>query len=111
MPLDINQIQAPIEQDLEIFEKKFRQSMKTDVMLLDQIMKYIIHRKGKQIRPMFVFLMAGTIGQISEATYRGAALIELLHTATLVHDDVVDDSNYRRGFFQLRHFGKTKLQF
>ena len=93
MPLDINQIQAPIEKDLEIFEKKFRQSMKTDVMLLDQIMKYIIHRKGKQVRPRFVFLTASTLGQINEATYRGAARIELLHTATLVPDDVVDDLN------------------
>lgn len=109
MSLDINQIQAPIEQDLEIFEKKFRQSMKTDVMLLDQIMKYIIHRKGKQVRPMFVFLTAGTIGQINEATYRGAALIELLHTATLVHDDVVDDSNYRRGFFSIKALWKNKI--
>lgn len=109
MTLDINQIQAPIEQDLEIFEKKFRQSMKTDVMLLDQIMKYIIHRKGKQVRPMFVFLTAGTLGQINEATYRGAALIELLHTATLVHDDVVDDSNYRRGFFSIKALWKNKI--
>jgi octaprenyl-diphosphate synthase len=109
MSLDINQIQAPIEQDLEIFEKKFRQSMKTDVMLLDQIMKYIIHRKGKQVRPMFVFLTAGTLGTINEATYRGAALIELLHTATLVHDDVVDDSNYRRGFFSIKALWKNKI--
>lgn len=109
MSLNINQIQAPIEQDLEIFEKKFRSSMKTDVMLLDQIMKYIIHRKGKQIRPMFVFLTAGTIGTINEATYRGAALIELLHTATLVHDDVVDDSNYRRGFFSIKALWKNKI--
>lgn len=71
MSLNINQIQAPIENELEVFEKKFRQSMKTDVMLLDQIMKYIIHRKGKQIRPMFVFLMAGTVGLINDATHRG----------------------------------------
>ena len=83
--------------------------MKTDVMLLDQIMKYIIHRKGKQVRPMFVFLTAGTLGTISEATYRGAALIELLHTATLVHDDVVDDSNYRRGFFSIKALWKNKI--
>lgn len=109
MSLNINQIQAPIENELEIFEKKFRQSMKTDVMLLDQIMKYIIHRKGKQIRPMFVFLMAGTVGLINEATHRGAALIELLHTATLVHDDVVDDSNYRRGFFSIKALWKNKI--
>ncbi len=83
--------------------------MKTHVMLLDQIMKYIIHRKGKQIRPMFVFLTAGAMGGISEATYRGAALIELLHTATLVHDDVVDEANYRRGFFSVNALWKNKI--
>lgn len=83
--------------------------MKTDVMLLDQIMNYIVHRKGKQVRPMFVFLMAGTVGIISESTHRGAAMIELLHTATLVHDDVVDDSNYRRGFFSINALWKNKI--
>jgi octaprenyl-diphosphate synthase len=83
--------------------------MKTNVMLLDQIMKYIIHRKGKQIRPMFVFLTAGTVGQIADSTYRGAALIELVHTASLVHDDVVDDSNYRRGFFSINALWKNKV--
>jgi octaprenyl-diphosphate synthase len=72
-------------------------------------MKYIIHRKGKQIRPMFVFLTAGAMGGISEATYRGAALIELLHTATLVHDDVVDEANYRRGFFSVNALWKNKI--
>lgn len=109
MSLNIKQIQAPIEQELKVFEKKFRQSMKTDVMLLDQIMSYIVHRKGKQVRPMFVFLMAGTVGTISESTHRGAAMIELLHTATLVHDDVVDDSNYRRGFFSINALWKNKI--
>lgn len=109
MSLNIKQIQAPIEQELKVFEKKFRQSMKTDVMLLDQIMSYIVHRKGKQVRPMFVFLMAGTLGTISESTHRGAAMIELLHTATLVHDDVVDDSNYRRGFFSINALWKNKI--
>ncbi|RYU95854.1 polyprenyl synthetase family protein [Emticicia agri] len=109
MSLNIKQIQAPIEEELKVFEKKFRQSMKTDVMLLDQIMSYIVHRKGKQVRPMFVFLMAGTIGTISESTHRGAAMIELLHTATLVHDDVVDDSNYRRGFFSINALWKNKI--
>lgn len=83
--------------------------MKSDVRLLDQIMNYIIRRKGKQLRPMFVFLSAGVCGTISEATYRGAALIELLHTATLVHDDVVDDSNYRRGFFSISALWKNKI--
>jgi len=83
--------------------------MKTDVMLLDQIMTYIVHRKGKQVRPMFVFLTAGTLGTINESTHRGAAMIELLHTATLVHDDVVDDSNYRRGFFSINALWKNKI--
>ncbi len=83
--------------------------MKTDVMLLDQIMNYIVKRKGKQLRPMFVFLAAGVTGQITESTYRGASLIELLHTATLVHDDVVDDSNYRRSFFSINALWKNKI--
>lgn len=83
--------------------------MKSNVALLDKIMNYIVRRKGKQIRPMFVFLMAKTCGQVTEATYRGAALIELLHTATLVHDDVVDDANYRRGFFSVNALWKNKI--
>lgn len=109
MSISIKDIQAPIAEEMKLFEQKFRLSMKTDVMLLDQIMKYIIHRKGKQVRPMFVFLTAGTLGQIDDATYRGASLIELLHTATLVHDDVVDDSNYRRGFFSINALWKNKI--
>ena len=83
--------------------------MKTKVMLLDTIMNYIVQRKGKQMRPMFVFLMAGTVGKINEKTHRGAALIELLHTATLVHDDVVDESDYRRGFFSINAIWKNKI--
>lgn len=109
MPLTVADIQAPIAAEMELFEQKFRGQMKSDVMLLDQIMKYIVKRKGKQLRPMFVFLMAGVCGQITEATYRGASLIELLHTATLVHDDVVDDSNYRRGFFSINALWKNKV--
>ena len=109
MAISIDEIQAPIIEEMSSFEKKFRNSMKTNVMLLDQIMKYIIHRKGKQIRPMFVFLTAGTVGQIADSTYRGAALIELVHTASLVHDDVVDDSNYRRGFFSINALWKNKI--
>ena len=105
----IQDIQAPIRQEMEDFEKKFRDFMKSNVMLLDKIMGYIVKRKGKQIRPMFVFLTAGTTGTINEATYRGAALIELLHTATLVHDDVVDDSNFRRGFFSINALWKNKV--
>lgn len=83
--------------------------MKTRVMLLDRIMNYIVKRKGKQMRPMFVFLSAGTCGTINESTHRGAALIELLHTATLVHDDVVDEANYRRGFFSINALWKNKV--
>lgn len=109
MAISIDEIQAPISEEMKSFEKKFRNSMKTNVMLLDQIMKYIIHRKGKQIRPMFVFLTAGTVGKIADSTFRGAALIELVHTASLVHDDVVDDSNYRRGFFSINALWKNKI--
>ncbi len=106
---DIKTIQAPIAAEMELFELKFRSFMKSNVMLLDQIMNYIVKRKGKQLRPMFVFLTAKTCGEVTEATYRGAALIELLHTATLVHDDVVDDSNYRRGFFSVNALWKNKI--
>ncbi|HEV7378597.1 MAG TPA: polyprenyl synthetase family protein [Dyadobacter sp.] len=109
MTLSIKDIQLPIADEMKAFEQKFRQFMKSDVMLLDQIMNYIVRRKGKQLRPMFVFLSAGVSGQITESTYRGAALIELLHTATLVHDDVVDDSNYRRGFFSVNALWKNKI--
>ncbi|OZI08274.1 polyprenyl synthetase [Siphonobacter sp. BAB-5385] len=109
MSLSIQQIQAPINAEMKAFEGKFREFMKSDVMLLDQIMNYIVRRKGKQIRPMFVFLAAGTCGTINESTYRGASLIELIHTATLVHDDVVDDSNYRRGFFSVNALWKNKI--
>lgn len=83
--------------------------MKTRVLLLDKIMSYIVKRKGKQIRPLFVFLSAGATGAITDSTFRGASLIELLHTATLVHDDVVDDSNYRRGFFSVNALWKNKI--
>lgn len=94
---------------MEEFELKFRASMKTRVLLIDKIMTYIVKRKGKQIRPLFVFLSAGACGAINESTFRGASLIELLHTATLVHDDVVDDSNYRRGFFSVNALWKNKI--
>lgn len=109
MTISVADIQAPIATEMSLFEQKFRAQMRTDVRLLDQVMTYIIKRKGKQLRPMFVFLMAGVCGRIGEATYRGAALIELLHTATLVHDDVVDDSNYRRGFFSINALWKNKI--
>jgi octaprenyl-diphosphate synthase len=109
MALTVADIQAPIAAEMTLFEQKFRNQMKSDVRLLDHIMSYIVKRKGKQLRPMFVFLMAGVCGPIDEATYRGASLIELLHTATLVHDDVVDDSNYRRGFFSINALWKNKI--
>ncbi len=105
----IKEIQLPIAHEMEEFESKFRQFMKSNVYLLDKIMGYIVKRKGKQMRPMFVFLSAGVHGTINESTYRGAALIELLHTATLVHDDVVDDANYRRGFFSINALWKNKI--
>jgi octaprenyl-diphosphate synthase len=109
MALSLSDIKAPIATEMDAFERKFRSSMKTKVLLLDKIMNYIVKRKGKQMRPMFVFLSAGAVGHISEATYRGASLIELLHTATLVHDDVVDDANYRRGFFSVNALWKNKI--
>ena len=109
MSLNLKEIQAPIAQEMLEFEKKFRDSMKSKVLLLDRIMTYIVKRKGKQMRPMFVFLSAGVAEGINESTYRGAALIELLHTATLVHDDVVDDAHYRRGFFSINALWKNKI--
>jgi len=99
MSLTLKTIQAPIAGEMAEFERKFRRAMQSKNLLLDKIMNYIVKRKGKQMRPMFVFLSAGASGKISDATYIGASLIELLHTATLVHDDVVDDASYRRGFF------------
>jgi len=98
-----------IAAELKIFEKKFEESVKSQAPLLDRIMKYIIKRKGKQLRPMFVFLSAKLHGTINESTYRAAALVELLHTATLVHDDVVDESLERRGFFSINALWKNKI--
>jgi octaprenyl-diphosphate synthase len=107
--MSIDEIKAPINREMEAFELRFRDSMKSSVPLLDKITYYIVKRKGKQIRPMFVFLSAGICGGITESTYRAASLIELLHTATLVHDDVVDDSNERRGFFSINALWKNKI--
>ncbi|HYG15142.1 MAG TPA: polyprenyl synthetase family protein [Bacteroidia bacterium] len=109
MSRTLDQIKAPIEQELAVFETKFRQSMKSSVSLLDTIMTYIVKRKGKQMRPMFVLFTAKMAGGITESTHRGAALVELLHTATLVHDDVVDDSYQRRGFFSINALWKNKI--
>jgi octaprenyl-diphosphate synthase len=98
-----------ISEELKTFEKKFEQAVKSQAPLLDRIMKYIIKRKGKQLRPMFVFLSAKLHGPVNESTYRAAALVELLHTATLVHDDVVDESLERRGFFSINALWKNKI--
>lgn len=98
-----------IAPELEIFEKVFRASVKSHVSLLDTIMRYIVKRKGKQLRPMFVLLSAKLAGPITDQTYRAASLVELLHTATLVHDDVVDESYERRGFFSINALWKNKV--
>jgi len=98
-----------ISQELEAFEKVFKESVKSHVSLLDTIMHYIVRRKGKQLRPMFVLLSAKLAGTVNEVTYRAASLVELLHTATLVHDDVVDESYERRGFFSINALWKNKI--
>lgn len=105
----IESIQNLIKDELHVFEDKFRQAVKSRVSLLDRIMQYIVKRKGKQIRPMFVFLSARLFNAVDESTYRAAALVELLHTATLVHDDVVDESMERRSFFSINALWKNKV--
>ncbi len=107
--LSINEIKKPIAADIDAFEERFKTSMQSSVPLLDRITHYIVKRKGKQIRPMFVFFSASICGGINEATHRGASLVELLHTATLVHDDVVDNSYQRRGFFSINALWKNKI--
>lgn len=107
--ISLDEIKKPVDQNLAEFEKKFRGSVKSSVPLVDTITRYIVRRKGKQMRPMFVFLTARICGEINESTYRAASMIELLHTATLVHDDVVDDSNERRGFFSINALWKNKI--
>lgn len=107
----IEQIKQPIKTEMELFEQKFHEAMSSKVALLNRITYYIVNRKGKQMRPMFVFLVAKMVsgGSVNERTYRGASVIELIHTATLVHDDVVDDSNQRRGFFSINALWKNKI--
>ena len=106
----VKEIKANVSEEMSTFEVKFKESMKSDVALLDKITHYIIKRKGKQMRPMFVFLTAKAInGQVEEASYTAASLIELSHTASLVHDDVVDDSNERRGVFSVNALWKNKI--
>jgi octaprenyl-diphosphate synthase len=103
LPVDL------IEEELKIFETKFKDAVRSQAPMLDRIMRYIVKRKGKQLRPMFVFLSAKVCGDINESTYRAASLVEILHTATLVHDDVVDDSLERRGFFSVYALWKNKV--
>jgi octaprenyl-diphosphate synthase len=107
----VEQIKYPINNEMELFEQKFKESMLSKVPLLNRITYYIVKRKGKQMRPMFVFLVAKMVsdGGFTDRTYRGASVIELIHTATLVHDDVVDDSNRRRGFFSINALWKNKI--
>lgn len=107
--MTVQEILAPIETEMKLFEVRFHESMKSKVPLLDKITHYIIRRKGKQMRPMFLFLTAKMLGEINEKTYQSASLVELLHTASLVHDDVVDDANERRGFFSVNALWKNKI--
>lgn len=100
---------APIQSELTTFEVYFKESMRSDVALLDKVTQYVVKRKGKQMRPMFVFLTAKMLGEINQVTYDATTLVELLHTATLVHDDVVDDANERRGFFSVNALWKNKI--
>jgi len=105
----VAQIMAPIEIELTQFEEHFKNTMRSDVPLLDKVTQYIVKRKGKQMRPMFVFLTAKMLGESNVTTFDAASLVELLHTTTLVHDDVVDDANERRGFFSVNALWKNKI--
>ena len=109
MKKQLQDIKAPIASELEAFEKHFRDSVRSRVALLDKIMHYIVHRKGKQMRPIFVLLSARMCGDITPKSYTAASLVELLHTATLVHDDVVDDAHQRRGVFSINALWKNKI--
>ncbi len=107
--MTVNEILAPIENEMKEFELRFQENMKSKVPMLDKVTHYITKRKGKQMRPMFLFLTAKMLGEINDKTYQAASLVELLHTATLVHDDVVDDANERRGFFSVNALWKNKV--
>lgn len=109
MSNSLKHIRRPVEKELKEFEGHFREAMRTPVPLLDRITYYIVRRKGKQIRPIFVFLTAKLCGDVSASTFHAATFIELLHTATLVHDDVVDDASKRRGFFSINALWKNKV--
>lgn len=105
----VEEIKRPISEEMKLFEQKFYESMQSKVPLLDKVTRFIVTTKGKQMRPMFVFLCAQLVGAVNEKTYRGASMIELIHTATLVHDDVVDESFKRRNFFSINALWKNKI--
>jgi octaprenyl-diphosphate synthase len=109
--ISVQEIQDSIQEEMTVFEEKFKDALKSDIALLNRIMHFVVKRKGKQIRPMFIFLVAKLLNKnaVKESTYTAASLIELLHTATLVHDDVVDDANERRGFFSVNALWKNKV--
>ena len=105
----LNKIKSPVQAEMKEFEGKFRSHISSKVPLVDQVMRYMVKRKGKQMRPILVFLTAKMLGKVQESTFIGASLIELMHTATLVHDDVVDDADMRRGFFSINALWKNKI--
>lgn len=107
--MTVNELLEPINEEMKVFEARFKESMRSKVPLLDKITHYIIRRKGKQMRPMFLFLTAKMLGGVNDRTYEAASMVELLHTASLVHDDVVDDANERRGFFSVNALWKNKI--
>lgn len=105
----LDTIKQPVTRELDVFETRFREAVRSNVPLLDKVTWYIVQRKGKQVRPMLVLLSAKVFGEIGEPSYTAASLVELIHTATLVHDDVVDDANKRRGFFSINALWKNKV--
>ena len=106
---NIEHILAPVKKEMGSFETYFKEALESNVPLLDKVTQYIVKRKGKQMRPLFVFLSSKLFGETNDITFHAASLVELLHTATLVHDDVVDDANERRGFFSVNALWKNKI--
>ncbi len=105
----LDTIKRPITQEMSTFDDRFRAHLSSNVPLVDRVMRYMVKRKGKQLRPILVFLSAKIQGNVTDATYVGASLVEIMHTATLVHDDVVDDADQRRGFFSINALWKNKI--
>ena len=105
----LDQIRNPVKRELQEFNKQFRKSISSNISLVNIITRYVLRRKGKQMRPLFVFLTSRMTGKVTESTYTAASMLELMHTATLVHDDVVDDSNERRGVFSINAIWKSKI--